>query len=67
MRIAIEPQRYGGDRVKFDRGQIEAAMPSHAGDAFADDGQSVLGQINQRRPCSGNGILAQAGSARGNA
>ena len=30
--------------------QIETAMPGHARDAFADDRQRVLGQVDQDRP-----------------
>jgi hypothetical protein len=58
VRIAIEPERRGGDHVDLDSRQIETALPGHARDTLTHDRRRVLGQVDQDRTCLGNGVLA---------
>ena len=67
VRIAVQPQRGGGDHVDFDPGQIEPAMAGHARHPLADHRQGILGQVDQDRPGPRDRILAQAGRAGGHA
>ena len=65
--LAIEQERGCGDDVDIDSGEFEAAMPGHAGDAFADDGVSVLGEVDEDGAGPGHGERIQARSAGGDA
>ena len=51
--LGIEAQAVGGDDVQIEAGQLDAAMAAQLGDAVADAGQSILGEIHQ----SGTGGL----------
>ena len=57
VRIAVQPERRGGDHVDLDPGQIQAAMPGHARHALADHRQGVLGQVDQDRAGRGTAYL----------
>jgi len=59
VRIAIEPKCRRRDHVDVDRLERESAVPRHSLDAFADDRQCVLGQVDEDRPGLRHGIFSQ--------
>ena len=47
--FGIEAHPVSGDDVQVEAGEIEAAVAAQLGDTVADAGQSILGEIHQRR------------------
>ncbi len=61
--IVVEPQRGGGDHMDLHLLQSQTAMPCHSFHALPHDRQRVLGQVDQDRPRSRDGVPAQASRA----
>ena len=60
--LGIEAQAVGRDDVQIEAGQLDATVAAQLGDAVADAGQSILGEIHQggsggldREPSEGRG------------